>query len=158
MAQVIASSKRVGHGDDYHAWLLDQIELLKAGQFADLDVAHLIDDLKALAMAEKSEIENRLLVLLHHLLKWEFQPERRSNSWRATIVEQRSRLNRVISGSPSLRRYPSTVIDEEYRIARLHASGETGLPLKRIPATCPYSVAQALDENFWPGGGADFED
>jgi hypothetical protein len=153
-----ATSELVSFDQDFHAWVLEQIELLKDGRFADLDIEHLTDELRAIAMAEKSEIDNRLVVLLQHLLKWEFQPERRSNSWRATILEQRTRINRVISDSPSLRRYPGRVIEKEYVIGRLHASGETGLPLDRFPSTCPYSVAQVLDENFFPGGRAGFED
>jgi hypothetical protein len=153
-----STSELVSFDRDFHAWVLEQIELLKSRRFADLDIEHLVDELRAVAMAEESEIENRLVVLLHHLLKWEFQPERRSNSWRATLLEQRTRINRVISDSPSLRRHPATVIEKEYRIARLHASGETGLPLGRFPSACPYSVAQLLDENFFPGGRAGFED
>jgi Domain of unknown function DUF29 len=153
-----ATSELVSFDQDFHAWVLEQIELLKNGRFSDLDIEHLTDELRAIAMAEESEIESRLVVLLQHLLKWEFQSERRSNSWRATILEQRTRINRVISRSPSLRRYPATVIAKEYRIARLHASGETGMPVGRFPSGCPYSVAQVLDENFFPGGRAGFED
>jgi Domain of unknown function DUF29 len=153
-----ATSELVSFDQDFHAWVLEQIELLKNGRFSDLDIEHLTDELRAIAMAEESEIESRLVVLLQHLLKWEFQSERRSNSWRATILEQRTRINRVISRSPSLRHYPATVIAKEYRIARLHASGETGMPVGRFPSGCPYSVAQVLDENFFPGGRAGFED
>ncbi len=153
-----STSELVSFDQDFHAWVLEQIDLLKSGRFADLDIEHLVDELRAVAMAEESEIENRWVILLHHLLKWEFQPDRRSNSWRATILEQRTRINRVVSDSQSLRRYPATVIEKEYRIARLHASGETGLPLGRFPPGCPYSVAQVLDENFFPGGRAGFED
>ena len=145
-----STSELIAFDQDFHAWVLEQIELLKGGRFADLDIEHLVDELRAVAMAEESEIDNRLVVLLHHLLKWEFQPQRRSNSWRATILEQRKRINRVISKSPSLRRYPAIAIAEEYDIARLRASGETGLPLERFPSTCPYSAAKALDENFLP--------
>ena len=153
-----STSELVSFDQDFHAWVLQQIELLKDRRFADLDIEHLTDELRAVAMAEESEIENRLVILLHHLLKWEFQPERRSNSWRATILEQRTRINRVISRSPSLRRHPGAVIEKEYRIGRLQASGETGLPLGRFPSTCPYSVGQVLDENFLPGGREGFED
>ncbi len=153
-----ATSELVFFDQDFHAWVIEQIDLLKSGRFADLDIEHLTDELRAVAMAEESEIESRLVVLLQHLLKWEFQSERRSNSWRATILEQRTRINRVISRSPSLRRHPATVIEKEYRIARLHASGGTGLPLERFPSACPYSVAQVLDENLFPGGRAGFED
>jgi uncharacterized protein DUF29 len=147
-----STSELVSFDRDFHAWVLEQIDLLKSGQFSGLDVEHLTDELRAIAMGEESEIENRLTVLLQHLLKWEFQPEGRSNSWRATILEQRTRIRRVLFRSPSLRRYPATVMAEEYGIARLRASGETGLSLERFPSTCPYSASQVLDENFFPNG------
>jgi hypothetical protein len=71
-----AASELVSFDQDFHAWVLEQIELLKSGHFADLDIQHLVDELRAVAIAEESEIENRLVILLHHLLKWEFQPGR----------------------------------------------------------------------------------
>jgi hypothetical protein len=157
MAKLDAASDLAGYEQDYHAWVLDQIELLKGGRFADLDVENLADELKSLVVSEQQEIDSRLTVLLQHLLKWEFQPARRSNSWRATILEQRFRINRVIQRSPSLRRYPSTVMEQEYLLARLRASDETGIPLDKFPPSCPYTAAEALDETFWPGGGADFK-
>jgi Domain of unknown function DUF29 len=153
-----STSELVSFDQDFHAWVLEQIDLLKSGRFADLDIEHLTDELRAVAMAERSEIRNRLPVLLQHLLKWEFQPERRSNSWRATILEQRTQINDIIDTSPSLRRYPATVMEKEYRIGRLRAADETGLPLDRLPSACPYSITQVLDENFFPGGRGGFED
>jgi hypothetical protein len=157
MARLGAASELIRYEDDYHAWVLQQIALLEAGRLADLDGENLADELKGLAVSEEQEIESRLTVLLQHLLKWEFQSERRTNSWRASILEQRSRINRVIERSPSLRRHPTSALDREYRIARLRAADETGLPLNRFPLACPYSAAQALDEEFWPGGGEGFE-
>jgi hypothetical protein len=158
MAKLDTTSDLIRYDVDFHAWALEQIELFKSRRMRDLDVENLMDELKGLAVTEQQEIENRLTVLLQHLLKWQFQPDRRSNSWRATILEQRSRINRVLARSPSLRRHPASVMDEEYRIARLRAADETGLPLDRFPKACPYAAAQALDATFWPGGGADFED
>jgi hypothetical protein len=143
----------VAYDEDYHAWVFEQIALLKAGRWRDLDIANLTDELKSLASSEQNEIDSRLTVLLQHLLKWEFQPERRSNSWRATIIEQRMRINKAIAKSPSLRRYPATALDEEYVLARLRAADETGLPTERLPERCPYGVGQVLDGEFWPGEG-----
>lgn len=157
MAELDTPSDLVRHESDYHAWALRQIALLKAGRVADLDRQGIANELRDLAVSEEREIESRLTILLQHLLKWEFQPEGRTNSWRASILEQRYRINRVIARSPSLRRHPALVADEEYRIARLRAADETGLPLRRFPVACPYSASEALDEKFWPGGGADFE-
>ena|SRR5882672_6525072 len=150
-------SELVAYDDDYHAWVLEQIALLKSARFGDLDVPHLTDELKDLGDMTKREIENRLTVLLQHLLKWRFQPDKRSNSWRATIIEQRRRINAELADSPSLRRYPAAVIEEEYVLARLRASDETGISVKGFPSSCPYSAAEALDAGFWPGGGDEFE-
>ena len=142
----------VAYDEDYHAWLSEQIDLLRAGRWRDIDVANLTDELTGLASMTKREIASRLTVLLQHLLKWQFQPGNRSNSWRATILEQRSRINEDIADSPSLKRYPSQVLEKEYGYARLRAADETGLPLDVFPSHCPYTVAQTLDEEFWPGG------
>jgi uncharacterized protein DUF29 len=156
MAKLDTAPDLIRYQDDYHAWALRQAALVKAGRFADLDGKNLADELKLLAVSQEQEIESRLTILLPHLLKWEFQPDGRTKSWRASILEQRFRINRVVRKSPSLRRHPDTVIDEEYRIARLRAADETGLALSRFPSACPYSVADVLDEQFWPGAAADF--
>jgi hypothetical protein len=80
MTRLEAASELVRYEDDYYAWVLGQIGLLKAGRFADLDVPNLVDELKALASSKKHEIDGRLMVLLQHLLKWEIQPEHRSTA------------------------------------------------------------------------------
>jgi Domain of unknown function DUF29 len=151
MRNIHDTSDLVGYDEDHHAWMLEQIALLKAERFTDIDIKNLADELRALVNSLQGEIESRLTILLQHLLKWQFQPKSRTNSWRATVLEQRFRINRIIRKSPSLRRYPSLVIAEEYLIARLRASDETGLPLDRLPNECPYSINQVLDEEFWPG-------
>ena len=151
-----AFSDLVGYKEDYDAWLLEQIELLKAERFDALDIENLIDELRTLSNMTKREIGHRLTILLQHLLKWNSQRSSRSNSWRATIIEQRYRIRRELADSPSLRRYPSEILAEEYMVARLRAADETGLPLERFPEKCPYTASQALDESFWPDS-ADFE-
>jgi hypothetical protein len=153
-----STSELVAYDDDYYAWVLDQIALLKAARFSDLDVAHLADELRDLGNMTRREIESRLTVLLQHLLKWHFQPGKRSNSWRAPIIEQRRRINAELDDSPSLRRHPAAVIEDEYVIARLRAADETGIPVGRFPSSCPYAAAQALDDGFWPGDAPAFDD
>jgi hypothetical protein len=135
---------------DYHAWLTRQATLLAERRFADLDFDNLIDEIHALARSEKREIENRLNVLLVHLLKWSHQPAQRSGGWTSTIIEQRARLLRRLQESPSLRGYPGEVLDEEYAIARDKAAAETGLQAATFPKTCPYTIDQVLDPDFLP--------
>jgi hypothetical protein len=135
---------------DYAAWCAEQGALLREGRLAEVDRANLAEEIESLGRSEESEIESRLNVLLLHLLKWRFQPGQHSNSWKATLLEQRRRIARRIKQSPSLRDHPASVLDEEYELARLAAAGETGLALETFPATCPFSIEQILDPGFHP--------
>jgi len=137
--------------DDFALWAAEQAALLNSGRLDRVDIENIVEELEYLGGSQKSEIEKRLRVLLAHLLKWEFQPAQRSNSWRATLVEQRTEIAEVIRRSPSLKRYPADVLGRAYEVAALRASGETGLPLTAFPQTCPHTIQQILDPEFLPG-------
>ena len=143
--------KLAGYRDDLALWSAEQAMLIRAGKLDRVDLENVAEEIESLGHSEESEIESRMNVLLAHLLKWEFQPAGRGNSWRATIDEQRYRIARVIKRSPSLKHHPSAMIAEEYPNARLHASGETGLAESTFPVTCPYPIGHILDPDFFPG-------
>jgi hypothetical protein len=100
-----------------------------------------------------------------HLLKWEYQPLMREtgHSWASTIVEQRKQIARVLRDSPSLRPQVPAILADLYAGARAQAAIEMGgwsrwpLPprdlvrLSQLPTTCPWTAAQVLDPDFWPG-------
>lgn len=138
---------------DFFAWTQDQANRLKGLRPKGLDWINLADEIESLGRSEKRDIESRLSVLLVHLLKWRFQPEPRSGSWRASVVEQRTRMARELAASPSLRGYPAEILAEEYELARPRAADETGLPLESFPTRCPFSIDEVLDPEFWPGPG-----
>ncbi len=102
---------------------------------------------------DKREIESRLSTLLLHLLKWQFQAERRKTGWLLTIREQRHQIKKLINESPSLKAYPRKQLASEFEFARLKAADETGLPEKDFPADCSLSDCRALlDHGFsFPG-------
>lgn len=77
---------------DFYAWTQKQVSLLKVRQWDQLDTLKLIEEIEALGRKERQELRNRLGMLLGHLLKWQFQPEKRSNSWLGTIREQRIQI------------------------------------------------------------------
>lgn len=135
---------------DYALWCAEQASLLRAGRLDVLDRENLAEEIESLGSSHADEIESRLSVLLTHLLKWRYQRAARSNSWRATIEEQRERIARRIRKSPSLRGHPGEVLKDEYRLARLKASGETGLAEDAFPTTCPFTIEQVLDSEFLP--------
>lgn len=103
-----------------------------------------------LGASERKEIATRLSLLLAHLLKWEFQPESRTERWQATIHAQRMRIAMVVVARPSLGRYPSRILGEQYRVARALAMTDTGLGGTSFPEDCPYSVVQTLDSDYLP--------
>lgn len=136
---------------DFHAWLNDQAAKLRARSHNDLDWDNLAEEVESVGRSQKNEISDRLGVLLMHLLKWEHQPSRRGHGWQSTISEQRLHLQKLLTTSPSLRRYPDETLDWSYRWAARRAAYETGLPEKTFPRDPPYSAAQALDYEFLPG-------
>lgn len=136
---------------DLCLWTERQAALLRAGRWREVDALHLAEEIESVGGSQKSEIRNRLVVLLLHLLKWEFQPEKRKYGWRASIIDQRLQIAGVIEVSPSLRGWPDHVVAATYRQAVVGAASETGLPEKAFPATCPYAISEILDIGFYPG-------
>lgn len=150
MNRIFRKPQLTPHEADFAQWCAEQGALLRDGDLSKLDRANLAEEIESLGRSERSEIENRLNVLLVHLLKWQYQGEKRSRSWKSTISEQRARLARRIKENPSLRNYPAEVLAEEYQLARLKAAAETGLEEAAFPATCPYAVEQISDPSFYP--------
>ena len=99
---------------------------------------------------DRKAIKSNLAVVLSHLLKYQFQPDQRSGSWRASIIEHRQRLRDDLEESPSLAGHAGTVLERAYADARARALAETGLPAKQLPRTCPYTLQQSLDIDFLP--------
>ena len=135
---------------DFVAWAEDQSRALRRREFDRLDIANLAEEVEDMAGRHKDEIENRMEVLLLHLLKLQYQSDRRTPSWDLTLVEQRGRIARRIRQSPSLRSYPTTALPEAYAAARRKAAVETGISLDRFPPACPYDVGSILDLDFIP--------
>ncbi|MDQ3560219.1 MAG: DUF29 domain-containing protein [Pseudomonadota bacterium] len=150
MAEPARTTETPLYERDFHAWSEDQHRVLKARSSAGLDWDNLAEEIRSLGGSERSEIRSRLVVVLHHLLKWQYQPSRRKAGWTASILEARDQLNERLKESPSLRSYPATVVDKQYVIARLRAADETELPLDTFPEQCPYDLAEILDERFLP--------
>ena len=65
---------------DETAWLEIMAKLVAKKRFAELDHQHLSDYLNDMAKRDRREVRSRLVQLLLHLLKWEYQPENRAAS------------------------------------------------------------------------------
>jgi Domain of unknown function DUF29 len=135
---------------DLHAWALHNAHLLRQRKFVELDIDNVAEELEGMGVSYKHALENRLAVLIAHLLKWQFQPEYRGNSGRGTINEQRKRTYQLLKDSPSLKYQIEDKIIDAYDIAISSAAGETGLAENTFPAICPYSFTRLMEKDFYP--------
>lgn len=135
---------------DFYAWANEQATLLRAGRLSDIDVVHIAEEIEALGRSERRELVNRLSVLLLHLLKWSYQPDRRGRSWELTIKEQRRQLVQHFRDNPSLSAWTDEAMADAYGNAVLRAELEMNLLRDMLPWSCPYRLDQVMDEAFWP--------
>jgi len=135
---------------DFYGWTQRQADTLRAGDLAGLDVDNLIEEIESMGRSEKRELRSRLTVLFAHLLKWQYQPQRRSASWRLTIEGQRDRIADHLDENPSLKGALPETYKKAYRYAIMSAALETGLRKSTFPAECPWTFDQVMDDDFWP--------
>jgi hypothetical protein len=138
---------------DFLLWLETTATLLRERQLDAIDYDNLIEEIEAMGRSEKNSLQSNLTILLLHLLKWEYQPNKRSSSWVFTMVEHHLRIIRTQEESPTLQRYLEEIFPKCYADAVRFASKETGLPLKTFPAKCPFPIDRVLDFDSLPQWG-----
>ena len=135
---------------DFYLWIEQAVTLLAENRLSELDRENLIEEISDMGSNQKNAIESNLEVVLMHLLKYKYQPEKRSNSWRSTLFEHRRRLHKAFKTSPSLKRHFINEFQDCYTAARELASIETGLDLGLFPQDSPFSSEQVLDKSYLP--------
>ncbi len=141
---------------DFYAWTQEQASLLRNHQWHQLDLLNLIEEIESLGKQQRQELRNRLSVLIGHLLKWEYQPQRRSRSWYSTIRIQRLDISELLEENPSLKPYLEEALQKAYPKSVVLAVGETDLPDRTFPLECPYSFTEILHSRFYPGEASEF--
>ena len=135
---------------DFYRWTQEQVALLRAGKWHQLDREHLMEEIEDLGRSARKEVRSYLEGMVLHLLKWRYQPDYQTRSWRESIVENRARIPDCLTESLSLRPQLPTLLRECYPHARRRAARQTRLPLATFPETCPWTVGQVLDATFRP--------
>lgn len=147
----IADDKRSLYERDYYTWALQQARALKEHRLEDLDWENLSDEVEGLAKTERRELRSRIKVLLIHLIKWQFQPQRRTRSWKTTIDVQRLEIQEHLDENLGLKPSVPEILAQAYRTARLDVSGRF---LRRSdpqpPVASPWTVEQVMDQQFLP--------
>lgn len=135
---------------DFYSWALGQADAVRRRSANELDWDNLAEELEGLSRTEARELASRYEVLLVHLLKWIYQPDRRSRSWRNTIALQRRKLRERLEDSPALAAREGEFFAGAYSDARLEASSETDLDLDVFPEQPPFGMDAAKDESWLP--------
>lgn len=138
---------------DYYTWAIRTAELIRQGRFDEIDTDHLAEEIEDMGKSTQRELVSRLIILLAHLLKWQYQPEQRlehGRSWRLTIKEQRRQLAILLRKNPGLKPLVDESVKEAYGTARLIAARETNLNETVFPEMCPFAFEDVIDDNFYP--------
>lgn len=142
---------------DFYRWTVEQSQFLALGKLHGLDLENLAEEIASLGRQERQELENRLGVLIGHLLKWQYQPNKRSRSWQVTISNQRRDIKKLLANNPSLKPYLDTAVQDGFLSGLGLVLSETKIKKKLLPAECPYAIAQLFDVNFPDDIDIDFD-
>jgi Domain of unknown function DUF29 len=138
------------YAQDYMLWIETTAKQLQERKFLEIDIDNLVEEIESMGKSEKSALKSNLVVVLMHLLKWQYQSSMRSNSWKGSIREHRRRLRAALQDSPSLKPYLIEFFDECYQDAREQAADETGLLLEIFPVIPLWSPEETLNPEFLP--------
>lgn len=136
--------------NDFYSWTIEQANLLKAGKFDSIDLINIVEEILSMGKSEKRELESHLTILIQHLLKWQYQPERQSRSWELTIDEQRERFKETLTDNPGLKPKLDEILLRAYKYGVIEEAKETGQAKNFFPAACPWTLENILDDSFFP--------
>ncbi len=139
---------RETYTQDFCAWTQRQAALLREGRASEADLGLIAQEIESMGRGEQRELVSRLDVLLTDLLKWHYQPARRTRSWSLTILEQRRQIERHLSDNPSLRPLLDTAIEDSYGDALIAAQRETDLDADAFPAQCPIALEAVFTATY----------
>lgn len=145
--------------NDFFAWTQEQATALRRlaelRPNDELDLEHLIEEVEDLGAARRKAVRSQVRRILEHLLKLEHSPATEPRAgWCESILDARNELRDDLT--PTLSRdleaslptlYAQARHDAQARM-RLYGEGEAAAVL---PARCPYTLAQVLDEGWLPG-------
>jgi Domain of unknown function DUF29 len=139
---------------DFYTWTQTTAALIRAGEWQDLDPESVAEEIESLGISQEHALRSYLKQLVMHLLKWQYQPSRRrlGHSWETTIINARSEIAELVERNPGLAPHVEPLLSKAYPTARRLARVQTRLPLATFPEVCSWTLAQVLDDDFFPEG------
>ena len=133
------ATPRTRYEDDLYSWVQEQVALLRAGKLDEIDALNVAEELGDVGISQFRALESALSLLTMHLLKWDYQPQRRTRSWELTVQAQRERIADVLADNPGLKGRLNEAVERGYKYGRIEALKETKLAKDALPSACPYS-------------------
>jgi hypothetical protein len=136
--------------EDYVKWLDITLQQLQNRDIKHLDWTNLIEEVEALGSEQRHKVESYLRQLLKHLLLyqyWESEKAYCAKGWLEEIDNFRNELE-ILLRSKTLYNHLVSVLEATYRKARHSAQLKSSLNI--FPVTCPYSMEQILDPDWFP--------
>ena len=143
MARETEAPPRSLYEEDETAWLELTADLIAKKRFEDVDQPALVEYLTDMAIRDRREVESRLTLLLEHVLKYDFQPDKRTKSWKRTILAQQDEFEGIVI-SKTLHKHAQGLLSKCYAKAVRRAAAATGLPERKFPSACPYTLERLL--------------
>jgi hypothetical protein len=144
------------YAQDFNLWLQITAKLLLEKRWSELDIENLVEEIETLGRSDKRQLQRRLTILIAHLLYltfWYPEDERKqcARGWKLTIIEQRNRIQDLLSDSPSLKPYLESIFTNCYEEARediLYKSNYYWDLLPLIPEQSPFLLNEVLESAF----------
>ena len=138
---------------DFHAWADAQAALLRAGRFDEADIAHIAEEIESMGRSDLRAMESALARVIEHLLKLAHSPaETPRAGWRQSAAVHRVEFAALAEDNPGLVgrvRFP-VVYERGRQIAAASLAEHDGMNRNALPRTCPWSLDQIIDPDFWP--------
>jgi hypothetical protein len=133
---------------DFYTWTQQQGALLRAGRFDEIDRENIAEEIESLGRNEFDKLVSFYRLIMLHMLKWEHQPNLRSQSWANSIEIHRFHAQEVLEGNPGLKPRRDEALHRGYRGARLEAIKETGLRKSTFPENSPFTLEEILSRPY----------
>jgi Domain of unknown function DUF29 len=140
-----AAPIRAAYERDFYGWALEQAALIRGGSLDEVDAENVAEEIESLARNEFRSFVSFLRLVLVHLLKWDYQAQRRNRGWAISIASHRDHATTSIDENPSFTPRVEEALDRAYRQARLQAARETKLPIRAFPERRPYSLDDVMN-------------
>ena len=145
----MSAAPTTDYEQDFYQWTQAQAALLRQGNLAGVDLENIAEEIESMGKSDCRAISSHLRNIILHLLKYHYQPNRRSRSWENSIDNGRRETELIAKDSPSLRGQIADLVAAEYPVARRAASRQTRLPLAAFPEACPFTIEQIMGD-YWP--------